>query len=92
MREELGRYSHSVTKSQTRLKQLCVCMYILYIYICVCVCVYIYMYVCMYVCIHGLPWWHGGKGSTWEDPRGSGYLGQKDPLEKEMEAYSSLLV
>ena len=57
MREELGRYSHSVTKSQTRLKQLCVCMYILYIYMCVCVCVYIHMYVCMYTWASLVAWW-----------------------------------
>ena len=51
------------------------------------VCVYVYIfYICMYACT-------GFPGDTVvQDACGSGYLGQEEPLEKEMATYSSLLV
>ena len=70
---------NSVTKSQTRLKQLCVCMYILYIYMCVCVCIY----TLVAQMVKNLP----AMQETWVQS-----LGQKDPLKKEIVTHSSILV
>ena len=39
-----------------------------------------------------LPWWLRGKESTCNAGEGVQYLGQEDPLEKEMATYSSIFV
>ena len=40
----------------------------------------------------GLPWWLTGKEPTCQSRRHGSFLGQEDPLEKEMATHSSILV
>ena len=41
--------------------------------------------------VFGLPWWLSGKESACQCSRQVRFLGQEDPLEKEMATHSSIL-